>query len=188
MLLETHASPIREGRAGLSNQRRIALGLGAATLIGAAVIGTVIGRGTETNQPVVNGAGTTAHPDTAPISPARHHSGWIFEANRVCRLGRKLYPSIALGADVDPDTMDYVTRRLVDEIMAITDPPATPVRMRLARTAGAATSAWLSLATRPIGEVTQRERREAERLTAGYVDELVGAGAGACAPLRPAGA
>ena len=32
-------------------QRRNALALGAATLIGAAVIGTVIGRGTETNQP-----------------------------------------------------------------------------------------------------------------------------------------
>jgi hypothetical protein len=45
-----------------------------------------------------------------------------------------------------------------------------------------------AVATRSIGEVTQHERREAERLTAGYVDELVAAGAGACAPLRPAGA
>jgi hypothetical protein len=172
----------------LSNQRRIALGLGAATLIGAAVIGTVIGRETETNQPVATGAGTTSHPDTAPSSPARDQSGWIFEANRVCRRGRKLYPSITLGADADPDTMDYVTRRLVGEITAITDPPATPVRMRLARAGSAATSAWLSLATRSIGEVTAHERREAERLTAGYVDELVAAGAGACAPLRPVGA
>jgi hypothetical protein len=157
-------------------------------LIGAAVIGTVIGRGTETTQTVANGAGTTAHPDTARILPARGDRGWIAEANLVCRLGRKLYPSIALGADTDPDTMDYATRRLVDEITAITAPPAAPVRMRLARTGGAATSAWLSLATRPIGEVTKHERREAERLTAGYVDELVAAGAGACSPLRPAGA
>ena len=172
----------------MSIQRRIALGLGATALIGAAVIGTVIGRGTETNQPVANGAGTTAHPGPPPILPARDHSGWIAEANRVCRLGRKLYPSIAVGADADPDDMEYATRRLVGEITAITVPPATPVRMRLARAGGAATSAWLSLATRPIGEVTQNDRREAERLTAGYVDELVAAGVGACAPLRPAGA
>jgi hypothetical protein len=171
----------------LSIQRRIALGLGAAALIGAAVIGTVIGRGTETNQPVANGAGTTAHPETAPILPARAESGWISEANRVCRLGLKLYPSIAHG-DADPDTMDYAVHRFVGEITAITAPPVAPVRRRLARTGGAATSAWLSLATRPLGEVTQHERREAERLTAGYVDELVAAGAGACAPLRPAGA
>jgi hypothetical protein len=172
----------------LSIQRRIAFGLGAAALIGAAVIGTVIGRGSETNHPVANGAGRTARPDAAPILRARGHSGWSAEANLVCRLGRKLYPSIALGADADPDTMDYATRRLVDEITAITTPPVTPLRMRLARAGGAATSAWLSLATRPIGEVTLHERREAERLTAGYVDELVAAGAGGCAPLRPAGA
>ncbi len=82
--------------------------------------------------------------------------------------------------------MDYAVHRLVGEITAITAPPATPVRMRLARTGGAATSAWLSLATRSIGEVTQHERLDAEQLTAGYVDELVAAGAGACAPLRPA--
>ena len=169
-------------------QRRIALALGAATLIGAAVIGTVIGRGTETNQPAANGAGTSTHPDTPPILRARDHRGWIAEANLVCRLGRKLYPSIAHGADADPDTIDYAVHRFVGEITAITAPPATPVRMRLARTGGAATSAWLSLATRPIGEVTQREQREAERLIAEYVDELVAAGAGACAPLRPAGA
>jgi hypothetical protein len=83
--------------------------------------------------------------------------------------------------------MDYAVHRLVGEITAITAPAATPVRVRLARTGGAATNAWLSLATRPIGEVTQHERREAEPLTAGCVDELVAAGARACAPLRPAG-
>ena len=90
--------------------------------------------------------------------------------------------AVGLGAA----TMDYAVRRLVGEISATTAPPATPVRVRIARTDGAATSAWLSLATRPIGEVTRHERREAERLTAGYVDELVAAGAGACAPLRTA--
>jgi hypothetical protein len=172
----------------LNIQRRIALGLGAAALIGAAVVGIVIGRGTETPQPVANSAGTTAHPNTARILPAGGDSGWIAEANLVCRLGRKLYPSIALGVDTDPDTMDYATRRLVGEITAITAPPAAPVRMRLARTGGAATSAWLSLATRSNGEVTLNERQDAERLTAGYVDELVAAGARACAPLRPTGA
>jgi hypothetical protein len=172
----------------LSIQRRIALALGAAALIGAAVIGTVIGRGTETNQPAANGAGTTAHPDTPPILRAHGDGGWIAEANLVCKRGRKLYPGIALGAEADPDTMDYAVHRLVGEIMAIAAPPATPVRVRIARAGGAAASAWLSLATRPIGEVTQHERREAERLTAGYVDELVAAGAAACAPLRPAGA
>jgi hypothetical protein len=107
------------------------------------------------------------------------------EANLVCKLGRKLHPSISLGADADPDTMNYAVARLVGEIASITAPPANPVRMRLARAGGAAASAWLSVATRPIGEVTQHERQEAERLTAGYVDELVAAGAGACAPLRP---
>jgi hypothetical protein len=172
----------------LSIQRRNALGLGAAALIGAAVIGTVIGRGSETNRPVANGAGTTAHPDTPPTLRPRDRSGWIAKAKLVCKLGRKLYPSIALGADGDPDTMDYAVHRLVGEITAITAPPATPVGIRLARTGRAATSAWLSLATRPIGEVTQRERRKAERVTAAYVDEIVAAGAGACAPLRPAGA
>jgi hypothetical protein len=171
----------------LSIQRRIALGLGAATLIGTAVIVPVIGRGTEADQPVANGAATTAHPDTQPILRARDHRGWTAEANSVCKRGRKLYPSIALGADADPDDMDYATRRLVGEIAAITAPPAIPVRRRLARTGGAATSAWLSLATRPIGEVTQHQRQEAERLTAGYVDELVAAGARACPPLRPTG-
>jgi hypothetical protein len=149
---------------------------------------TVIGRGTETNQSVANGAGTTAHPDTQPILPARGDSRWIAEANSVCKLGQKLCPSIALAADADPDTMEYAVHRLVGEITAITAPPAAPVRMRLARAGGAATSAWLSLATRSIGDVTRHERREAERLTAGYVDELVAAGAGPCAPLRPAGA
>jgi hypothetical protein len=157
-------------------------------LIGAAVLGTVVGLGTETNEAAANGAGTTAHPDTPPILRGRGVSGWIAEANMVCKLGQKLYPSIALGAEADADTMDYAVHRLVGEIAAITASPAAPVRMRLARAGGAATSAWLSLATRSIGEVTPDERLEAERLTAGYVDELVTAGAGACAKLRPAGA
>jgi hypothetical protein len=97
-----------------------------------------------------------------------------------------LRESIALGADADPDTMDYAVHRLVSEIKAIRFLPAAAVRARLVREGDAAASAWLSLATRPIDEVTQRERRDAERLTAGYVDELVALGAGACSRLRPA--
>jgi hypothetical protein len=97
-----------------------------------------------------------------------------------------LRESIALGADADPDTMDYAVNRLVDEIAAIAMPPAARGRVRLQRHGIAAGSAWRDLATRPIGGVTVRERREAEQLTAAYVDELVAAGARACAPLRPA--
>jgi hypothetical protein len=59
------------------------------------------------------------HPATPPTSRARDHRDWIAEANLVCKLGRKLYPSIALGADADPDTMDYAVGRLVGEIASI---------------------------------------------------------------------
>ena len=169
-------------------QRRIAVGLGAAVLIGAALLGSVVALGTETNEAAANGAGTTAHPDTPLILRPHGDGGWIAEANMVCNLGQKLYPSIALGAEADPDTMDYAVHRLVGEIAAITASPAAPVRMRLMRAGGTARSAWLSLATRSIGEVTRHERLEAERLTAGYVDELVAAGARACASLRPVSA
>jgi hypothetical protein len=171
----------------MSIRRRNALALVVAALIGAAVIGTVTWRVTETNQPAANGVGTTAHPDNPTILRARAHRGWVAEANFVCGLGRKRYPSIALGAEADPDTMDYAVHRLLGEIASIVDAPANPVRVRLARAGRAAASALFSLATLPIGEVTEHERQEAERLTAGYVDELVAAGAGACAPLRPTG-
>ena len=119
-----------------------------------------------------------------PAAQPRRHRSWIAEANAVCRLGRKLYPSIALGANADPDTMNYALNRLVNEIAAIPVPTASARQRRLARHGRAAASAWQSLATRPIGDVTLRKRREAERLGARYVDELVALGAGACAPLH----
>jgi hypothetical protein len=90
-----------------------------------------------------------------------------------------------LGANGDPDTMNYAVDRVVKEIAAIPVPTAASARQRrLARHGRAAASAWQSLATRPIGDVTLRKRQEAERLGARYVDELVALGAGACAPLR----
>jgi hypothetical protein len=170
----------------LSTPRRNALALGAAALIGALV--TVLAIGTwPTPSPDPNGDRKTARSGEAPLSPRpRDRSSWTAEANSVCSLAQKLYPSIALGADADPDTMDYAVHRLVSEIKAIRFLPAAAVRARLVREGDAAASAWLSLATRPIDEVTQRERRDAERLTAGYVDELVALGAGACSRLRPA--
>jgi hypothetical protein len=140
---------------------------------------------TGSDEPAATGVATSAHlADTPPTSRARTRRSWIAEANAVCRLGRKLYPSIALGADTDPDTMDYAVHRLVEEIATIPSTATAPTRVR----GRAIARAWRSLATRPIRDVTLRERREAERLTAMYVDELVAAGAGACAPLRPAAA
>lgn len=170
----------------MRRHRLYAIGLGTAALIGAAITLLLIGRVTGSGERAANGVRATSRTAGAPpASRARGRSSWIAEANAVCRLGRKLYPSIALGADTDPDTMDYAVNTLVDEIAAIAVPPAAPARVRLARHGRAAASAWRSLATRPIGHVTQHERREAERLTAGYVDQLVALGAGACAPLRP---
>jgi hypothetical protein len=145
---------------------------------------------TGSDEPAANGGATSARlAETPPTSRARDRSSWIAEANAVCRLGHKLYPSIALGADTDPDTMDYAVHRLVEEIAAIPATAAAPARVRERAQRGQAVArAWRSLATRPMRDVTLRERRAAERLTSVYVDELVAAGASACARLRPAAA
>jgi hypothetical protein len=146
--------------------------------------GHVIGAGTRPG----NDARTTAHTSAAPpASHTRRRGSWIAQANAVCRLGRKLYPSVALGAKADPDTMDYAVNRLVNEIGAIPVPTAASARQsRLASHGQAAASAWHSLASQPVGDVTRSGRREAERLAGRYVDELIAVGAGACAPLRVA--
>lgn len=171
----------------VSKRRGYALGLVAAALVGTAVTVILSGHVVGGNR-AANDAGTTGHTTGAP--PARHprrRSSWIAAADAVCRLGRKLYPSIARGANGDPDTLSYAVERLVKEIAAIPFPAADSARQRrLARHGRAAASAWQSLATRPIGDVTLREREHAGRLGARYVDELVALGAGACAPLRQA--
>ena len=171
----------------MSRQRRYTIGLGTAALGTAVTVilsGHVIGAGTRPG----NDARTTAHTSAAPpASHTRRRGSWIAQANAVCRLGRKLYPSVALGAKADPDTMDYAVNRLVNEIGAIPVPTAASARQsRLASHGQAAASAWHSLASQPVGDVTRSGRREAERLAGRYVDELIAVGAGACAPLRVA--
>jgi hypothetical protein len=144
---------------------------------------------TGSDEPAANGVTTTAHLADTPTSRATGRSNWIAEANAVCRLGRKLYPSMALGAATDPDTMDYAVNRLVEEIAGIPVTAAAPARARRLEPRGHAVAcAWRTLAMRPIGDVTLGERTAAERLTAAYVHELVAAGADACAPLSPAAA
>jgi hypothetical protein len=171
----------------VSKPRGYALSLAAAALIGTAV--AVILSGHLTGRDTRTANGTRAIDHVSPSSPAWHarrRSSWIAGANAVCRLGRKLYPSIAQGANAEPDTMDYAVNRLVNEIAGLPVPtPASARHRQLDRHGQAASSAWRSLATRPIGDVTMRERREAERFAAAYVDELVALGATACAPLRP---
>ena len=101
----------------------------------------------------------------------------------MCRLGRKLYPNLALGATGDSDTIDYAIGRLVREIGAIATLP--PAGHALNLQGEAASAAWRSLATRPETTVTLGDKQEAAHAAARYVDRLVALGAGACAPLRP---
>jgi hypothetical protein len=109
---------------------------------------------------------------------------WVVEANAVCRLGRRLYPNITLGAAGDQDTTDYAVSRLVREIEAIAaSPPSSGVR-GLVLQGEAAVAAWRSLATRREDAVTPGDKQEAARTANRYVDQLVALGAGACAPLR----
>ena len=170
----------------MSKQRRYAIGLGAAALIGIAVAVILTLHVGGSGEHPARQAGTTARDARpTPASHPRRRRSWIVEANAVCRLGQKLYPDIVLGADGDPDTTDYAVERLVREISAITVPTAASAgQRRLAQHAQAAVSAWRSIAMRPIGDVTLRERREAEMLAARYVDELIARGADACRPLR----
>lgn len=173
----------------MSKQRRYALGLGAAALSGTVVVVILSGHLAGSGERAATDTRTTTHTAGAPKpSPSPRRRSWVAEANAVCRLGQKMYPSIAFGVDNgDPDTMGYAVNRLVDEIGAIPVSRAASARQRrLAQHGLAAGSAWGSLARRPVGEVTLRQQQEAERLAARYIDELVALGARACAPLRPA--
>jgi hypothetical protein len=122
----------------------------------------------------------------APASHARRRSSWIVEANAVCRLGRKLYPSIArepttaIPTRCTTPSTDSSARSAASpspQLRPLVTPARTPRPSRRERVAVAA--------TRPIGDVTIGEQREAERSAAADVDELVALGARACAPLRP---
>src|SRR5262249_42577400 len=118
------------------------MGLGAATLVGAAVAVVLVGH--------LTGRGGRSM-NATPTAQAQRGSSWVAEANAVCRLGRKLYPNIALGAgNGDPDTMNYAVNRLVGEIGSISVPIASARHAQLERHGLAAASAWQSLATRPI--------------------------------------
>ena len=170
----------------MSRQRRYAFGLGAAALIGIAVaVILTLDVGGSGEQPASQAGATARDMSATPASNPRRRRSWIVEANAVCRLGQKLYPDIVLGAKGDPDTTDYAVERLVSEISALSVPTAASARrQRLAQHGQAAVFAWRSIAIRPIGDVTLRERREAEMLAAQYVDELIAFGADACRPLR----
>jgi hypothetical protein len=109
----------------------------------------------------------------------------VVSANRVCALGRKLYPSIVFGPNQDPDTMDYAGGRLVAEIGAIIVPPPNRSAHRLAGDGREAAEAWRSLARRPPGTVPFVGRRHAARTAAHYGDDLVSLGEGTCQALRP---
>jgi hypothetical protein len=102
----------------------------------------------------------------------------------VCRLGRRLYPNIALGAAGDQDTTDYAISRLVREILAITTSPPSSGMRELELQGQAAVAAWRSLATRREDTVTPRDKQEAARTANRYVNQLVALGAAACGPLR----
>jgi hypothetical protein len=120
---------------------------------------------------------------------ARHNpriargASWVAQANAVCRLGRRLYPNIALGAAGDQDTTDYAVSRLVGEIEAIATSPPSSSERELVLQGQAAVAAWRSLATSE-DTVTTGDKLEAARTANRYVDQLVALGAAACAPLR----
>ena len=153
-------------------------GLGVALVVAVVIAAVVSLRGN-------NGAEPAGEPP-----PARHSSrtalsvNWVAEANAVCRLGRKLYPNIVLGATGDPDTIHYAINRLVTEIGAIATLTPNSSGHQLDLQGQAAISAWYSLATRPETTVTPGDKQEAARTAARYVDRLVALGAAACAPLR----
>jgi hypothetical protein len=129
--------------------------------------------------------------EPAKERPAARHTrprtargvSWVAQANAVCRLGRRLYPNITLGAAGDQDTTEYAVSKLVSEIEAIaTSPPSSGVR-ELEHEGQAAVAAWASLATSE-STVTPRDKQEAARTANRYVNRLVALGAAACAPLR----
>ena len=162
----------------MSKVPRYVAGLGVAVLVAVAV---VIGVSSRDNDRVESAHEPPAARRSARPTPT---ANWVAEANAVCRLGRKLYPNIALGATGDTDTVDYAIGRLVTEITAIAAPPPSS-RRELDLHGQVAAEAWHSLATSPDATVTSSDKQEAARSANRYVNQLVALGAAACAPLRP---
>ena len=157
---------------------RYVLGLGVAVVVAVTVAGIVSLRGNDRAEP-------------ARERPAARHSpgvprgtSWVAKANAVCRLGRSLYPNIALGAAGDQDTTDYAITRLVREITRIPTAAPSSGGRALELQGQAAVAAWHSLATRREETVTSGDKQEAAQTANRYVDRLVALGAAACAPLR----
>jgi hypothetical protein len=163
----------------VSSRRRSVVGLGVAVVVAAVIVVVLGSRGHD-------GSVSASKPPVARRSSRTEPvANWVAEANAVCRLGRKLYPNIVLGAAGDPDTIDYAVGRLVTEITAIAALPPRSGRHELELHGQAAVDAWHSLATRGEETVTSSDKQEAARTATRYVDQLVALGAGACAPLRP---
>jgi hypothetical protein len=169
----------------VSTNSRSAVGVGAAVLVAVAIAFVLGARDPDSANPSPGDQPTNAPRALSSVRP-QHRSRWVAEANAVCRLGRKLYPSIALGAGADPDTIDYAVTRLVNDIAAIAISPPASGREQLVLRGRAAVAAWRSLATRQPGTVTPGARREAARTAAQYVNQVILLGAAACESLRPA--
>jgi hypothetical protein len=162
----------------VSKRWRYVVGLGVALVIAVAIAAALSSRGSD-------GVESASEPPAARHSSrTARGANWVAEANAVCRLGRKLYPNIALGAAGDPDTTDYATSRLVREIAAIATLPPSSGGHELELQGQAAVAAWRSLATRREATVTPNKKEEAARIANRYVDQLVALRAVACAPLR----
>jgi hypothetical protein len=162
----------------ISKRWRYVVGLGVALVIAVAIAAAVSSRRSD-------GVESASEPPVARHSSrTARGANWVAEANAVCRLARKLYPNIALGAAGDPDTTDYATSRLVREIAAIATLPPSSGGHELDLHGQAAVAAWRSLATRREATVTPGEKEEAARIANRYVDQLVALRAVACAPLR----
>jgi hypothetical protein len=151
------------------------VGLGVALVIGVTIAAVVSLRGD-------GGAESASRQLPAGHGPTAPRVSWVEEANAVCRLGRRLYPNLALGATGDPDTIHYAINRLVTEIGAIA---ALPPSSKLDLQGQTAVAAWYALATKPETTVAAGDKQEAARIAARYVDRLVFLGAAACGPLRP---
>jgi hypothetical protein len=134
--------------------------LAAAALVGATVALVLIGHLTGRDQRSVNSTSGSSHAPHAQRDAVGRRS-WVAEANAVCRLGRKLYPNIALGAgNGDPDTMNYAVNRLVGEIGTISGSRSNFRSSRPARTARPIGRAGVSGALDPSATVRrQRDRR-----------------------------
>ena len=157
---------------------RYVLGLGVAVVVAVTVTGVVSLPGNDRAEPATERP-AARHSPRVPSGPS-----WVAQANAVCRLGRKLYPNIALGAAGDQDTTDYAVGRLVREIAGIATAPPSAGGRELELQGQAAVAAWHSLATRREDTVAPGDKQEAARTANRYVDQLIVLGAAACAPLR----